>query len=160
MSSWEGSETRRPLPRREYTKRKDYDTFTAINRHTLTPFGWVHEQDNFKRVSESGDVLCREVGLNKYFRTSTGDFTEVKEYWATHADYWREVSAMWEKQLEGGGARMTLRDEVDGQPLYRHLFGIGKEDGLDTTGRVAKAGEVIRRFVVGDEQVSTVDPAP
>ena len=35
----------------------------AINRHTLTPSGWVHEQDNFKRVSATGEVLCREVGL-------------------------------------------------------------------------------------------------
>ncbi|MEO0587771.1 MAG: DUF6607 family protein, partial [Planctomycetota bacterium] len=45
-SSWASKETWRPLPRREHTKRDDYQVMVARNRHTITPTGWVHEQDN------------------------------------------------------------------------------------------------------------------
>ena len=37
----------RPKPRRE-EKRDDYDLLVVTNRHTITPLGWFHEQDNTK----------------------------------------------------------------------------------------------------------------
>ena len=146
LSSWQGNQTRRPLPRREYTKRKDYDIFQAVNRHTLTPSGWVHEQDNYKQVSSSGQVLCREVGLNQYFRSTEVDFSEVKKYWGTNAEYWSGVSAMWDKKLKSTD-QLSLHKSQDGKPLYRHLF--------DIIGQKTKAGEealkaaaVIEKFVI------------
>ncbi len=146
MSSWQGNTTRRPLPRREYTKRKDYDTMMAINRHTLTPSGWVHEQDNYKKVTADGEVLCREVGLNRYFRTKDVDFTEVKNYWKKHSAYWAKVSGLWEKELRNA-PKMALRDEVDGKPLFRQLFAVIKEEKkLDA--QVSAAESVIRKFVI------------
>ena len=57
MSSWQGSKTRRPLPRREYTKRNDYEILMAINRHTITSTGWYNEQDNYKTVSNKDRIL-------------------------------------------------------------------------------------------------------
>ena len=54
----------------------------AVNRHTITPLGWFHEQDNYKKVSQTADILCREVGLNNYERTELVDFSEAKKYWA------------------------------------------------------------------------------
>src|SRR5690606_5653234 len=48
VSSWTSAPTNRPLPRREYSKRKDYDVLIGVNRHVLTPAGWAHEQDNTK----------------------------------------------------------------------------------------------------------------
>ena len=47
-SAWTSKDTCRPLPRREYTKRSDYDILRAVNRHVITPEGWVHEQENRK----------------------------------------------------------------------------------------------------------------
>lgn len=49
-SSWTSNETWRPLPRREYTERDDYDVVIGFNRHVMTPTGWAHEQDNTKVV--------------------------------------------------------------------------------------------------------------
>ena len=35
--------TWRPLPRREYTRRSDYNALDVVNRHTIVPGGWTHE---------------------------------------------------------------------------------------------------------------------
>jgi len=50
VSTWTSDRTWRPLPRREYTKRDDYQLINGENRHTITPQGWAHEQDNTKVV--------------------------------------------------------------------------------------------------------------
>ena len=149
LSSWQGNQTRRPLPRREYTKRKDYEVFMGVNRHTLTPTGWVHEQDNFKQVSTTGQVLCREVGLNQYFKTQEVDFTEVKKYWSNHNQYWSKVSKMWEHRMEGSD-QLSLYKEQDGKPLFRHLFGIIAQK-TQSGDPAEKAAEVIKKFVITRE---------
>ena len=146
LSSWQGNQTRRPLPRSEYTKRKDYEVFMGVNRHTLTPTGWVHEQDNFKQVSTTGQVLCREVGLNQYFKTQEVDFTEVKKYWSNHNQYWSKVSKMWEQRMEGSD-QISLYKEQDGKPLFRHLFGIIAQK-TQSGDPAEKAAEVIKKFVI------------
>ena len=51
------SEADAPLPRREYTKRNDYNVLKRINRHEIKDFGWVHEQDNLKILRENSDNL-------------------------------------------------------------------------------------------------------
>src|SRR5262245_1582390 len=73
VSTWQSSTTWRPLPRREFSVRKDYDVLVGTNRHTITPTGWVQEEDNLKVVlDEHGrplaeqPVLAQELGLNRY----------------------------------------------------------------------------------------------
>ena len=146
MSSWQGSKTRRPLPRREYTKRADYEIMMAVNRHTITPTGWVHEQDNFKQVSATGEILCREVGLNDYERTDLVDFTKVKDYWTQNSSYWIFVSSIFDTNMESSGPIFALHKEVDGSPLYRALFGVIK-DTSDEALRKEKAKSIIRSFL-------------
>ena len=72
-SAWTSETTWRPLPRREETVRSDYQVLMGTNRHTITPTGWVQEEDNLKLVLDadgkpSADVpyLSREVGVNRY----------------------------------------------------------------------------------------------
>src|SRR5687768_15132237 len=48
VSTWISRETWRPLPRREFSVRKDYDVLVGTNRHTITPTGWVQEENNLK----------------------------------------------------------------------------------------------------------------
>ncbi|HEY8509911.1 MAG TPA: DUF6607 family protein, partial [Steroidobacteraceae bacterium] len=43
FSTWISAETWRPLPRREWSVRKDYHVLIGTNRHTITPTGWVQE---------------------------------------------------------------------------------------------------------------------
>ena len=146
MSSWQGSKTRRPLPRREYTKRADYEIMMAVNRHTITPTGWVHEQDNFKKVSKTGEILCREVGLNDYERTDLVDFTKAKDYWTQNSSYWGFVSSIFDKKMKSAGPTFSLHKEVNGSPLYRALFEVIKET-TDETLRKEQAESIIGSFL-------------
>src|SRR6185295_13483668 len=47
-STWISDETWRPLPRREFSVRKDYQVLVGTNRHTITANGWVQEENNLK----------------------------------------------------------------------------------------------------------------
>ena len=81
--SWESDRTLRPLPRREYTKRSDYQALDVVNRHALTPAGWVHEQDNTKLVIDADGrmhALAHERGINSYTRIADYDFAAGREY--------------------------------------------------------------------------------
>ncbi len=124
QSVWESEETWRPLPRREYTKRDDYDVLVAVNRHILMPDGWVHEQDNYKldlSRNRSEPVIAREFGLNTYTRIEGFDFSAGYEYWDRTQNFWAEVRYQWH-DIFAQGEPVQLRSEVDGEPLFRHFF--------------------------------------
>jgi hypothetical protein len=128
VSSWESYETWRPLPRREYTKRSDYDVIVARNRHTLMPGGWVHEQDNLKldlRAGES-EALAREVGLNRYERTSEWDFTAGEAYWSSTAPFWNDVRRAWARVLAQPTVVVDDKDG-NGKPRYERFFALAEE---------------------------------
>ncbi len=129
-SAWESKETWRPLPRREYTKRSDYGVMVARNRHTITPAGWVHEQDNNKLViDEDGNpqqILVHESGLNVYDRVDDVDFAAGHEYWQATQAYWQDVRAIWKDVLAHPGS-VTLAKVVDDQPMYKTMFAMAKE---------------------------------
>lgn len=123
-ASWTGDPAYRPLPRRDATKRDDYDAVLAVNRHALTPRGWVHEQDNTKtRLSDAGEAapLVREVGVNRYQRD--GDFpVEVAEaYWRDTKAYWARVRDLW-TELEEGSDEIRLTMTGEPTPLYSELL--------------------------------------
>lgn len=121
--TWTSDRSWRPLPRREYTARDDYNALNVENRHTVTPRGWTHEQDNSKVQRADGatrSVLVREFGFNEYQRTDAIDFSPVYRYWQTHADYWARVRATWQRQFDEGG--VILDTDVDGMPIIEGLF--------------------------------------
>jgi hypothetical protein len=81
VPSWTSDLSWRPLPRREYTKRSDYNALAVVNRHTLTPNGWTHEQFNTKvqRNADGSQVeIAREFGFNDYVKTTEVDFTPAR----------------------------------------------------------------------------------
>jgi hypothetical protein len=119
-SAWESNETWRPLPRREYTTRADYQVLLGRNRHTVTPAGWVHEQDNAKlRLDPSREVLVREAGLNRYTRIEK-DLSAGEAYWRETEAYWRDVRAAWDQQL---AAPVVVVDAWrDGTLRYEHFL--------------------------------------
>lgn len=123
IAMWTGDASWRPLPRREHTKRSDYNAILAVNRHTITPGGWSHEQFNTKvQRAADGSVreLVREFGFNDYRKTGTIDFGPVYRYWDKTAGYWSEVRARWNARLMQGGLR--LKTKVDGMALIIPLF--------------------------------------
>jgi hypothetical protein len=101
------------LPRREYTKRDDYQLINGENRHTITPQGWAHEQDNTKVIrTQNGkdEVLVREFGFNEYRRIDGYDFKPASDYWKSTSGFWADIRARWERALaKDGSVTLSLR---------------------------------------------------
>lgn len=75
LSSWLSAETWRPLPRREWSVRDDYQVLVGTNRHTIEPSGWVQEENNLKtvlteqrQVDPARPYVAREYGVARYER--------------------------------------------------------------------------------------------
>ncbi len=124
VSTWTSDRGFRPLPRREYTKRDDYNALNVENRHTITSNGWSHEQDNTKTVrdgSHTVETLVREFGFNDYRSIAGYDFTPAQRYWRNTASYWELVRAEWAQRLQLG-TQLSLDTEVDGMPIIEATF--------------------------------------
>lgn len=143
LSFWEAPPTRRPLPRRDATKRTDYDVLMATNRHTITPTGWMHEQDNYKQDSKTGTVLCREVGLNSYDRDPGVDVTRANKYWEETRGNWAMISRKWDEAMKRDG-KVVLKAEVDGKKLYEQMFILAKNQEASES----EADKIFEAFLV------------
>jgi len=153
QATWTSDRTWRPLPRREYTTRDDYNALNVENRHTITPDGWTHEQDNSKVVRADGEtreVLVREFGFNHYRRNPEFDFSPAYSYWDDTREYWARVRETWQRHFDAGG--VYLDTPLSGQPVI---------DGLRELAEAAREGQrpdaaAIR--AVFDAHVREVDP--
>ena len=157
VSQWTPPAEMRPLPRRDMTMRDDYDAMLAINRHTITPFGWVQEEENSKLVLR-GDhhVLVREIGVNSYKRTNTipkdGD-----DYWNDTKDFWAQIRADWTR-LETSSPRFGLTIQGEPEDLYIPILEVADqihEGVIGTADGVVKAKAVIAKYTTAD--VGTLD---
>ncbi|MCD7098220.1 DUF6607 family protein [Stenotrophomonas sp. MMGLT7] len=122
--SWTSDLSWRPLPRREYTRRSDYNALAVINRHTLTPNGWTHEQFNTKVLRKpdgSQESIAREFGFNDYIKTTSVDFEPAYGYWKATAGYWAKVRARWAGYLERPPG-VHLKTKLDGMAMIVPLF--------------------------------------
>ncbi|MGF6850418.1 hypothetical protein QFZ51_005653 [Chitinophaga sp. W3I9] len=109
-----------PLPRREYTTRKDYNVLHRVNHHEITATGSVHEQDNQKVIRANGidKVIVGEKGLNTYNRTSESKCQQAKEWWEQHKAFWAVVRKSWDK-IYGESSEINLQKKVNDEPLYK-----------------------------------------
>lgn len=130
-ATWTSDKTWRPLPRREYSTRSDYDVMMAINRHTITPWGWTHEQDNSKfafgrshakrDVQQKDHTIVREHGLNSYRKMQRFDFQPAYDYWDKTKGYWATVRKHWDTRL-GEAEWLVVNTDVDGMPIIEATF--------------------------------------
>ncbi len=102
FSSWISADTARPLPRREWSVRKDYDYLWGTNRHTIVPTGWIQEENNLKATGEPGapragasPFVGREYGVARYERIADSEFTASDGYYQSTRAFWNEVVAAW-----------------------------------------------------------------
>ncbi len=144
VATWTSDLSWRPLPRREYTKRSDYNAISAINRHTLTPAGWTHEQFNTKvlRKPDGAQVeLAREFGFNDYQKTTDVDFKPAYTYWNATEGYWAKVRARWASYLDQPPG-VHLKTKIDGMAMIIPLF--------------EQAGELEQGKKVADKRIDEV----
>ena len=125
VSTWTSDRSWRPLPRREYTKRDDYNAMNVENRHTIVPGGWTHEQDNTKTVRRADGstdrTIARESGFNDYQKDTDVDFGPAYAYWNATKDYWAKVRARWDALL-ADPAGLRMKTKVDGMAMIIPLF--------------------------------------
>lgn len=126
-STWEPPVSWRPLPRRDDTTRDDYDAIAAVNRHTVTEWGWIHEQDNSKIALRDGEEreLVREIGVNTYTRTDLARDDAAHSYWEATADYWALVRERF-NTLEAEANRFHIEDDAEGTLLYGPVLEAGQ----------------------------------
>jgi len=140
-SYWENT-TDAPLPRREYTKRSDYNVTVRGNRHEITNDGWVHDQDNLKVIREAGKddiIIASEKGYNTYKKVADSRCKGAADWWKEHQEKWATVRKKW-AEVYGRDTNLSLQAKVDNKVLYKYLFAdeMTKEDEIN---------EVIESFV-------------
>lgn len=129
-SQWRSVLTQRPLPRREFSVRDDYQLMEAFNRITITPGGWVMEEDNLKvvidpEVKESYRAerfLAREAGLTRYELIEGDFFSAGDEYWRQTGGYWQQVRETW-ADIYRNNSLFRLKGKVDSAPMFAVMFG-------------------------------------
>jgi hypothetical protein len=116
---WEAT-ANSPLPRREFSKRSDYNILKRRNRHEITDYGWVHEQDNIKILkSLDGDnkIIAEEKGWNKYTSLDIDKCKPAREWWSRNSSKWNEVRRYIDSKL-ASSEEITLIPKIDNMPLY------------------------------------------
>ena len=126
-SFWE-SKADAPLPRREHTKRDDYNVTGRFSHIELfDDGGWVLEQDNDKILREAGkkDVLiAQEKGIERFW---TGNFNckSPIEYWEKQQEFWKIAREVWTEKLAKGTIEIELFK--NGNVIYMRFFELSNE---------------------------------
>ena len=140
---WENA-TDAPLPRREYTKRSDYNVTLRSNRHEIVDKGWIHDQDNKKIIRVEGEddfILAEEKGYNVYTRVDDSKCIAAQKWWEENQEYWKRVRDIW-KTIYGDETNLELADKVEGKRLYDVLF------SMDINSSEKKIKKAIESYIV------------
>lgn len=156
-SLWTSEIAWRPLPRRESSTRHDYDVIEGRHQILITPTGWVHAQDNWKRIA--GETvpaappryLAHESGLDRYERIATPSLAAADAEWSRTAPYWSAVRHAW-RDIFAAHDHFSLRPTVDGQRLFELHFAYAAElaagRAFDPADAARHARETIAGFLV------------
>lgn len=148
LDQWTSDPTWRPLARRDAVRHPIYDRYLGTNRHALTPFGWVHIQDNVKQGLVGGELVAvvQEDVINTYRTDTTYNPAPGDAYWAATKDYWAGVRAAWDEVIVAHNG-MGLEEEAEnGSTTGPALMGMAQQivDGLKTTeAAIAEARQII-----------------
>lgn len=135
-SYWENT-TSAPLPRREYSKRSDYNVTERTNRQEISLTGWVHDQNNKKIVRKKGDndiVVAHEKGYNNYVKVEDSKCESAANWWVKNQNKWKNVRNKWE-EVYGRNKNLSLKKLVNNNPLYVVLFSkeINQKDQINSS---------------------------
>jgi len=132
-----------PLPRREHTKRNDYNVLKRRNIHEITATGWNHEQDNDKLIrDDSGKdvLLAQEKGLDVYTKVPDIKCIAGQKWWAANNALWKNVRDKWQTVFDRH-KDLNLEAKVEKKALYSLLFDL-KPDATK-----AETDVIIDKFV-------------
>jgi len=151
-----------PLPRREYTKRDDYNVTRRRNRQEITDYGWVHEQDNDKIIRDStGDhLLAQEKGWNTYTKVEEEKCVPAVDWWNQQQQYWADVRSVWD-ELFDTRQTLKLKPKADDKFLYQQLFGLGDKlaasETYESSAAKVEIREVIEKYLEGRARFASIN---
>ena len=126
-----------PLPRREYSKRSDYNITERGNRQEITNDGWIHDQDNSKiirSIDKNYILIAKEKGFNYYKRVDDSRCKAAADWWTQNYSKWKTVRDKW-NEIYSRKTDLKLHSLVDSKPLYSYLFddAIINEESINKT---------------------------
>ncbi len=137
-----------PLPRREYSKRDDYNIMARGNFVQIKDYGWLHEQDNDKIIREDGEkdeLLAQEKGYNIYKKVDDSRCIVAQNWWKENEKLWKKVRNVW-NEVYANNSQIKLKSKVDDKLLYKYIF------GLKNNATKKEIKEVIEKFLIKEEQ--------
>ena len=161
MSVWESEDTLRPLPRREFSVRSDYDVLWGTNRITILSSGWVQEEDNLKMVitnprdiENNQSFKAREAGIARYELISNLDISAAEDYWRKTKAYWQDVRVAWTALIEKND-QFWIRKKVSNRPLFSRMFAyaaaLEKEDNYDAESSREFVAETLSSYTIFEQ---------
>lgn len=129
LAEWTSNESWRPLARRDATRDPIYDRYLGVNRHALTPRGWVHIQDNMKMMTAEGAEgepvgVVHEDVVNSYRRGDDFSPTPGDTYWEATSAYWSEVRDAWDEAIAAGNGVHVEEEAQAGSVTGPTLMGL------------------------------------
>lgn len=111
-----------PLPRREYTKRNDYQILRRGNKIYMNETGWVHEQDNEKirTIGTNRETIALEKGFNEYKKVSDSKCAPAQVWWQQNATFWNTVRQQWMQKINATNL-VKLQPKVQGKRMDEHF---------------------------------------
>lgn len=152
-STWTSKLSTRPLPRRDYSKRSDYDLLVVVNHHIITPNGWVHQQDNRKLVSREGkrQFLCVEAGLNHYRRiiddTGKEGFALAEEQWEKTHGFWKVVRGSWDSVVSTSEKPIRYANRIGVNRLMSEINSMARKVEKGEKVDLASAAKVVEKYL-------------
>ncbi|MFD2255161.1 DUF6607 family protein [Luteolibacter algae] len=128
ISTWRGADTRRPLPRREYSVRDDYDYLLGTNTHTVSGTGWLHFQDNLKVIDRGNPskAIAHETGLNRYTRVESERAEIALNWWRENQTAWKDIRAFWLSACDSAEKTFSYTTSHSGTGLSQALSDLQK----------------------------------
>lgn len=145
---WRSNWTWRPLARRDAVRKPVYDRYMAINRHSPTPGGWIHWQDNTKMGMKEGKMVpfVQEITLNTYTKFDGFNAKRADDYWAKTNVYWAAVRAEWDAVVARNKGVTVVEEAQNGSVTGPKLMGLAdeiEEGKITTADAIAQAKGVI-----------------
>ena len=163
---WRSNWTWRPLARRDAVRDPVYDRYASINRHQLTPTGWIHWQDNTKMMPDASAAdglapVVQEYVLNTYDAFDDYSVAAADAYWADTAGYWAAVRREWDAVAEERDGITITEEAQTGTVISGRLLTIANEirAGELTEGNaITEARGLIRSATAGTAKTPDAMP--
>ena len=156
---WENT-ANAPLPRREYTKRSDYQILKRGNKIIVNDSAWYHEQDNDKIIvtGNTEKLLAQEKGMNAYVKISDSKCANAKAWWQQNLGFWNKVRQQWDAVLKVQDV-IVLKSKVDEKRLDQYFTDLQKQyenKSLTLDAAALQAKFTIEKFVSAQKEVAAI----